>query len=139
MDTLILCVVLALAGAAAIVDLKTQRLPDVLTLPAAAAALVGFSVLGEWGHVVGGVAASFMLKITQLYCRHRHGKECIGSGDVKLIFSLGCLIGIQLLPLFFSLSFAFVCILLVLFKLQRQPFGPSLVASAIIALQHYAG
>jgi prepilin signal peptidase PulO-like enzyme (type II secretory pathway) len=86
---------------AAIVDLQYLRLPDVVTLPAAAFAVTGSVVLGARFDraeaappaIVAAVAAAAVLWGVSAFFRAVRGKEAFGLGDVKLQLSLGASAG----------------------------------------------
>jgi prepilin peptidase CpaA len=81
---------LASAGAACVTDVTTRRIPNVLTLGAAAGA-VGYHLAGAgWGglaHAAGGWAVGLALFLPMFMLRG------IGGGDVKLLAALGAWIG----------------------------------------------
>lgn len=83
-----------LFGYLALTDMKTFRLPDVCTLPAAVLGIGVQALQGEWTTALWGAAFGFaLLKGIQAICRYAYKRECIGSGDVKLMLSLGALLG----------------------------------------------
>lgn len=80
-----LCVVWAVA--LVVTDVRSRRLPDVLTLPAAVVA-VGGAVWGGDGHawaVLGGVCWFLLCVLPGLLSR----RFTAGGGDAKLALSLG--------------------------------------------------
>ena len=86
---------------AAVVDLQYLRLPDVVTLPAAAVAVAGSLALAArfdhveaatWG-IVAAVAATVVLWGVSLLFLLVRGSEAFGLGDVKLQLSLGASAG----------------------------------------------
>lgn len=131
----------------AAVDLAVLRLPDVLTLPAAAgtAVLLGAAALlpghtGSWpGALLGGVA----LFLTYLVL-HLVNPSGMGFGDVKLAPSLGLALGwygwgALLLGTLaaFGLGAAAGLVLLALGRADRRtplPFGPFMLAGALMGL-----
>ena len=128
-----------------IIDLRTQLLPDSLTLPLLWAGLI-FNLLG-WGFVdlesavLGAVFGygSFWL-IFQIF-RLLTGKEGMGFGDFKLLAALGAWLGWQALPLIILLSSVVGALiggaLMVSGRLNREtpmPFGPYLAVAGWIAM-----
>jgi prepilin peptidase CpaA len=83
-------VVLLIAAAACVTDLRTRRIPNVLTFGAAAAALVYHTVTGGSGgalHAAAGwgIGAGIFLLVFVL--------GGLGAGDVKLLGALGAWLG----------------------------------------------
>ncbi|MGW0909353.1 prepilin peptidase [Streptomyces sp. NPDC002853] len=131
----------------AVVDFGVHRLPDVLTLPLAGAALVllgGAALLpehaGSWIHALyGGLglgAAYFVLFLIS--------PNGMGFGDVKLALSLGAVLGwygwgAVLLGTFagFLLAALYGTVLVVARRAGRKtaiPFGPFLIGGAFLGL-----
>jgi len=86
---------------AAVIDLQYLRLPDVLTLPAAALAIAGSIALAAHfdqadaalpGVVAAMAAAGFLWLVSGLF-RMLRGADAFGLGDVKLQISLGASVG----------------------------------------------
>jgi prepilin signal peptidase PulO-like enzyme (type II secretory pathway) len=87
---------------AAVIDLQYLRLPDVLTLPAAAFAAVAALALAERhldrpgaalaGFLGAAAVVGFVWGFSTLF-RLLRGKEAFGLGDVKLLVSLGASVG----------------------------------------------
>ena len=82
--------------ALAAIDLATRRLPNVITLPTAAAALVLRALFerSELAQVAIAGAAAFAVFYVLAFVL-RGG---IGMGDVKLAGMLGCLLGAKVVP-----------------------------------------
>ncbi|MFI6267672.1 prepilin peptidase [Micromonospora zamorensis] len=132
---------------AVFVDLAVHRLPDRLTLPAAAGTwlLLGVAALdAEPGHwlraVIGGAGVALFFASTTLLLGHRG----FGLGDAKLALSVGALLGwygwpVLLLGLLlaFGLS-ALVSLALLATRRARWsthlPFGPFLLLGTVGAL-----
>lgn len=108
-------------------DFSFQRIPNALTLPAIAIA-VG---LGLWLHpfaLVSGAACAGMY-----YVLYR--QRGVGAGDVKLVASLGVLIGGDgLLPVYFAVAAANLLTLipLLLSQSRQVAHGPWLLISCAI-------
>jgi len=143
--TLAWCAAVAMLVAMAFIDLDTQLLPDVLTLPliglGVIAAAAGWSGVSLSASAIGAVAGYASLwSISWLYKQLR-GVEGMAEGDFKLLAGLGALLGWQaLLPtvLLASAVGAVVGIGLILFKGHRKevpiPFGPYLVGGGLAAM-----
>jgi leader peptidase (prepilin peptidase)/N-methyltransferase len=129
------------------VDLLTHRLPDRVTYPAAivcaAALLVDAAVLGSWPALVralaAGVAALAVAGLGWLV-----SPQGLGLGDVKLLGLLGLVLGwfgwgVLLAAVFLGLL-AGAAVSLLLLAARRVgwrtaiPFGPPLLAGAVLAL-----
>lgn len=128
-----------------LIDLRTQLLPDNLTLPllwlGLAANLLGWGFTDLNSAVLGAIFGygSFWL-IFQIF-RLLTGKEGMGFGDFKLLAALGAWLGWQALPLIVLLSSvvgaAVGITLMVSGKLNREtpmPFGPYLAVAGWIAM-----
>lgn len=85
--------------AVALIDWEFRIIPDVISIPFLAAALV-WSILSErltlsssvWGAVVGGGS----LLVVGFAYRFIRGQEGMGGGDVKLMAMIGAALGIKL-------------------------------------------
>ncbi len=129
---------------AGFIDLDSFILPDILTYPAAALALCTPLFLPvDWLEtVLGGLCgAGIFLLLQQFYLRVR-GIDALGTGDVKLMLSLGALVGLSMLPLMILLS-ALCALALAVVYLRRPdgrglrtaiPFGPFLCLGAVLTL-----
>lgn len=129
---------------ASFIDLDSFILPDVLTWPAAALALSTPLFLPvDWFETLLGslCGAGIFLLLQQAYLRLR-GLDALGTGDIKLMLSLGALVGLTYLPLMILLS-ALSALLLALVYMRRPsaqglrtavPFGPFLCLGAVLTL-----
>ncbi|WP_020649325.1 prepilin peptidase [Solimonas variicoloris] len=130
--------------ALAVIDLRTQLLPDDLTLPLLwlGLLLALFPVFaGLRDAVLGAMAGYLVLWSIYWLFKLTTGKEGMGYGDFKLLAALGAWLGWQALPTIVLLSSvvgAVVGVGLVLFRRHdRQipiPFGPYLAAAGWLAL-----
>lgn len=84
-----------------IVDLVAFRLPDILTLPLAAAGLL----LSLWlpdhdplAHLIGAAAGFLVLYLIAILYRSVRAREGLGLGDAKLAAAAGAWLGWQGLP-----------------------------------------
>lgn len=128
---LVLAVLLALAWTVTLVvwDVREQRLPNALTLPAAAAAVVACFVYptGWWGMLWPG-----MYLVTALATPvNRPG---IGGGDIKLAVPLGVAVALSggvmgVLGAMLLSSMITVCVLLVA-RQSGMAHGPSMLTAA---------
>lgn len=123
------------------IDLEIFILPDELTLPGSilaflSAPLIGVSFkLSFWGAVVGG---GFFLLIQQGY-KLIKGREGLGTGDIKLMFMIGALLGVSAIP-FVVFVGSIMGLLGGLYYLKKQnqttqnpiPFGPFLCLAACL-------
>ncbi len=127
------------------IDFAEYILPDVFTLPGAAAAFCGmvFLVGMPWqdsllGAVIG--AGAFLLLQQGYYLIRR--VEGLGTGDIKLMLMLGALVGWQGLPVlvFLAAFSALVASLAYMAKNAHQgmqtriPFGPFLSLGAMLEI-----
>jgi leader peptidase (prepilin peptidase) / N-methyltransferase len=144
---------LALAGALlftwvlialTVIDLRTQLLPDALTLPLLWAGLL-LSLTGTFttvhSSVIGAAAGYLSLWTVYQLFRLATGKEGMGFGDFKLLAAIGAWLGWQALPLVILLSSvtgAVVGLGLILMRWHDRsapmPFGPYLAMGGWIML-----
>jgi len=84
-----------------IVDLVAFRLPDVLTLPLAAAGLLLSLRLPDHdpvAHLIGAAAGFLVLYLIAILYRRARAREGLGLGDAKLAAAAGAWLGWQALP-----------------------------------------
>ncbi len=130
--------------ALAVIDLRTQLLPDDITLPLLWLGL-GLSLVPVFAvpeaAIVGGIAGYLSLWSVYWLFKLVTGKEGMGHGDFKLLAALGAWLGWQTLPMIIlmsSLVGAVIGIGLVVFRQHQRevpiPFGPYLAAAGWITL-----
>ncbi|MBE0490583.1 MAG: prepilin peptidase, partial [Halomonas sp.] len=122
--------------AMAVIDLRTQLLPDILTLPLLWAGLLYqllFQPLLLPSAVIGAMAGYLALWSFYWAFKLLTGKEGMGYGDFKLLAALGAWMGWQYLPLLLILSAGIGAIIGILMQLAvprlrgaPMPFGPYL-------------
>jgi leader peptidase (prepilin peptidase) / N-methyltransferase len=130
--------------ALAVIDLRTQLLPDLITLPLLWAGLVYqllFAPLMLSSAVIGAMAGYLVLWSFYWAFKLITGKEGMGYGDFKLLAALGAWLGWQTLPLVLILSAGVGALVgiaaqLALPRLRGapMPFGPFLAMAGWIAL-----
>lgn len=135
-----------------IVDFRVQRLPDVLTLPLAAAALVllapAAALPGHAGHWRTALFGALVLG-GAYYVLFLVNSKGMGFGDVKLALGLGAVLGwygwsAVVLGTFtgFLLGGLYGLALVLARRAGRRttiPFGPFLIAGALVGLLTGAG
>lgn len=89
-DVLVPAAVAAASGAAALIDLRTGRIPNPLTASVAAAGL-GLAALGLTGQSIGGALGGAAVGFVLLLPGFILGGT--GAGDVKLLAALGTWLG----------------------------------------------
>lgn len=130
--------------ALSLIDLDTQLLPDLITLPVLWLGLLlnGFGLHTDpVSAILGAVAGYLSLWTVYQFFKLITGKEGMGYGDFKLLALLGAWLGWQYLPQILLLSAlvgALVGIILILFRGRERdkpiPFGPYLAAAGWISL-----
>ncbi|WP_026068609.1 prepilin peptidase [Halomonas smyrnensis] len=130
--------------AMAAIDLRTQLLPDALTLPLLWAGLLYqllFQPLQLPGAVIGAMAGYLSLWGFYWLFKLVTGKEGMGYGDFKLFAALGAWLGWTFLPMILILAAGAGAIVGVIVQLAvprlrgaPMPFGPWLAAAGWIAL-----
>ena len=131
---------IALSG----IDIKTQLLPDNLTLPFLWLGII-FNLFSTYtdltSSVLGAIFGYLALWLVFHLFKLVTGKEGMGYGDFKLLAALGAWLGWQSLPLIILLSSAVGAvfgIFMIVTKLQERsqpiPFGPYLAMAGWIAM-----
>lgn len=130
--------------AASGIDVRTQLLPDQLTLPLLWLGLLIALVpvyVDPATAIIGAAAGYLSLWSVYWLFRLTTGKEGMGYGDFKLLAALGAWLGWQMLPAIILLSSivgAIVGIALIVAARRGRnvpiPFGPYLAAAGVIAL-----
>ncbi|WP_346797950.1 A24 family peptidase [Halomonas sp. Bachu 37] len=128
----------------AVIDFRTQLLPDILTLPLLWAGFIyqlAFQPLMLSSAVIGAMAGYLVLWSFYWLFKLLTGKEGMGYGDFKLLAALGAWMGWQFLPLLLLLSAGIGAILGILIQLALprlrgapMPFGPFLAVAGWVAL-----
>jgi len=144
-DLIRLLLILVLAYLAYI-DLRTFRLPDLITLPLIFVGLCfnGFSNLafvGPQKSILGALLGYLLLWLLNRLYRYMKKEDGIGMGDAKLLGALGSWLGWSALPgiLFIASAFGILGGILWL-RLNKKnhgspfPFGPFLIFAGIIEL-----
>jgi len=126
-----------------IIDLKTQLLPDSITLPLLWLGLIvnSLDVFTDYhSSLMGAVFGYLSLWLVYHAFKLVTGKEGMGYGDFKLLAALGVWMGWQMLPLVIILSSvlgASIGITLMILDKHKQgtpmPFGPFLAGAGWIA------
>lgn len=87
--------------ALSVIDIRTYRLPDLLTLPLIPAGLGAAWVLGEtlWLHGLGAAVGYGALVALEKAYEKARGRPGLGRGDAKLFAAGGAWCGLTALPL----------------------------------------
>ena len=141
-QTLVLCPVAWALLALTMIDLDTQLLPDVITLPLLWAGLMvnSFAVIVPLSDALWGAVGGY-LTLWAVYhvFKALTGKEGMGYVDFKLLAALGAWLGwLMLLPMII-LSSLVGLVLAVGFiakqgRSEPMPFGPSIAIAGLIAM-----
>lgn len=144
-------ILLALLISIAIIDHKTQRIPDLLNLALAIAglAMAAFTPWLELEYsVYGGLTGFGLTFLTRAGYRWFKGFHGLGLGDVKMAAAGGFWVGIQNVPamLFIAATSGLVIVLITglikkdsLTKISRIAFGPWLAIGivGVLCLKQY--
>ena len=84
---------LTCATIAAVYDVRSHRIPNLLTIPAIAFGLLLHFALGGWGQLLSSAAAGALCLLV-FFIFHIAGG--MGAGDVKLMAAMGCLFGLSM-------------------------------------------
>ncbi len=134
------CLFLAFISCAAIIDHKTNRLPDFLTLPAI---LLGYlfninsNFVPLYESALGSLVGYAMIRLLHGFQMSRHGFAGIGLGDAKYLAALAAWFGWRSIPLFLAGG---ALITLVIYPIRtNKPFGVGLGIIAIsLFILHYS-
>jgi leader peptidase (prepilin peptidase) / N-methyltransferase len=130
------------------IDLRTRRLPDVLTAPLAAAGLVTAWLLNPdnlTDHFIGALCGYLSFLLVERAYRHWRKTDGLGRGDAKLLGAIGAWVGWSALPSVVLLSACgAIMFLLVRSRVEREPltratvvaFGPFLSGAGWLVWVH---
>ena len=130
----------ALAGAACWFDVRTRRIPNWLTFPAAALGLVA-ATLAHGGHGTVSSAAGFLVGLALFF--PLFVLKGLGAGDVKLMGALGAWLGTSVIfgvAFYTTLAGGVLALALIVQARLRAPGGaqPLAAADALARLRHQA-
>ncbi|WBQ13399.1 A24 family peptidase [Hyphomonadaceae bacterium BL14] len=129
MESLALTLVLFVSLAAlAVIDARTMRLPDWLTLPLIAAGLVmaWLTQASLISHAAGALIGYGGLVALEIAYRRLRGRDGIGRGDAKLLAAGGAWCGVWALPLILlAASVSALTVVLVSSLIMRRGPDPS--------------
>jgi prepilin peptidase CpaA len=135
-DLVVPAVVIAGTVAAAFVDLKTRRVPNVLTMPLAAIgvllAATGVSHVGLAASVLGGIVGLVVML-------PGHVLGATGAGDVKLLAAVGTLLGPRGVILAFIGTAIAGGVLALIVAARRGTVRPTLTRTALLVSAGRAG
>ena len=134
-----ICIFLAVVSCAAIVDHKTNRLPDNLTIPVF---FLGFFIninstfVPLYESVLGSIAGYATIRFLHGFQISRQGIAGIGLGDAKFLAALCAWFGWRVIPIFLTGGSA---ITLAIYPFRtNKPFGVGLGITAIgLLIYHY--
>lgn len=117
-----------------IIDLKTLRIPNLLTMGVCALSVLRLFLSPQISLIAGLVAAFATFGILQglrIYLHRSKGREALGFGDVKLASSLALWLGVATPWMMAGAALlGLVSALFIARNREVQPFGPMLAASA---------
>ena len=122
-----LAAIVAASGTAAVLDLRTGRIPNPLTATVAAAG-VGLSAFGLTGQSMAGALAGAVVGFALMLPGHIFGGT--GAGDVKLLAALGTWLGPGGVLMAFLYSAIAGGVLAVAHAVNRKRFGTTLTRTA---------
>jgi len=136
-------VLMSALAALAVIDARTFRLPDALTLPLIAAGLAWGAWRGELLASAFGAGLGYLAFVgLELAYQRLRGRAGLGRGDAKLLAAGGAWCGAWMLPLIVLFASASGLVLVLALKLVARraisaetalPFGPFLAAGTAFA------
>lgn len=143
-EWLLFMVLGALLLIASFIDFELYILPDILTYPAGALAVLGalFIQFRPWQEVaISALAGTLIFLALQRFYRWYKGVEGLGTGDIKLMVCLGTMVSWPLLPLAITLGAVSALLASAYYALRSGeglktmvPFGPFLCLGAMLTL-----
>lgn len=124
-------VLFAALAALAIIDWRTYRLPDAITLPLIAAGIGAAFLLGRpvLLHLAGAAAGYFAFVAIEMSYRRLRGRDGLGRGDAKLLAAGGAWCSVAALPVIVLIaSFTALCCVVVLRLSGRSIDGMTMLA-----------
>ncbi len=132
LDLALSALLLAALLVLAVIDWRTYRLPDAITLPLIPAGLAAAWLMGEplWLHALGGALGYGALVILEKGYEQLRGRPGLGRGDAKLFAAGGTWCGAMALPtvLLVASVFAIVWILAQQLFTGKEVKGDSMIA-----------
>jgi prepilin peptidase CpaA len=126
-DPAAIAAAVACAVVGAVIDLRTRRIPNLLTLPAAALGIL-FSMTGYAGQSVGSALLGLVLGAVFMLPGYMWGGT--GAGDVKLMAAVGSLLGPSLVMRAFLASAVAGGVLAVAVAISRGQFFATVLGAA---------
>ena len=123
-----LCLLLLVA---ALIDVKTLRLPDGLTAGIAGVGLVLALIDGKLvSGLIAAIAAGGLLYALRWWLERRHARPMLGLGDVKLVAAMALWLGIRT-PAMLALAAVLGLAVIVIRKSRAPlPFGPMIAVAS---------
>ena len=128
-----LAAIVAASGAAAVIDLRTGRIPNPLTAAVAAGGL-GLAAFGLTGHSMAGALVGAALGFVLMLPGHIFGGT--GAGDVKLLAALGTWLGPGGVLMAFLYSAIAGGVFAVVHAKKRKRLGTTLARTARLMAAH---
>ena len=94
------------AVVASVFDVKSRRIPNVITMPAFLFGLALHLALGGWRQMLCSLAAGLVCGLVFLLFYLAGG---MGAGDVKLMMAVGCIVGWSHLDFVYALALTAIC------------------------------
>ena len=132
-DTLYLSAALVAASVGSVYDIRSSRIPNVLTAPSMAAGLLLHLILGGWSQVASSVLGGFIGGGVFLLLFLLGG---MGAGDVKLMAAVGCLAGVGSLSQILVATVLVGAALAVLLALYRRSLRQT-ITNVVALVTHY--
>ena len=92
-DLVPLGIALAVSAIGAVTDVRSGRIPNALTLPAAAAGVALHAALGGMSRALVSVVGLLVTGLVPWFLHRATRGRAIGGGDVKLFAALGAIMG----------------------------------------------
>ncbi len=135
-DAVVFAVTVAAMGTGAVVDLRTRRIPNALTIGAAALGVV-FAATGVTRTGVAGSLLGFLLGMLLMLPGHLLGAT--GAGDVKLLGAAGAILGIARVPYAFLYTAIAGGVFALAVAAARGRLGGTLRGAALVVASPRAG
>jgi prepilin peptidase CpaA len=123
----------ACALVASVFDVKSRRIPNVLTVPAFVLGLTLHLILGGWRQLLSSLAAGIICGLIFLVFYIAGG---MGAGDVKLIMAVGCIAGMSHIAYLLVLTAISGGVMAIVLALARGKFQETIMNIGELASHH---
>ncbi|MDR1032292.1 MAG: prepilin peptidase [Holosporales bacterium] len=119
---------------AAVCDLTTRRIPNILTLMLAGLALTYRYLQSNWAGLISPLLVTAALAVIFLLFRYLGKNWLLGGGDIKMLIASSVWLDPGNIPLFLVITGAFGVLLALIYRSKVFPFAPAIGGGLILTL-----